>query len=214
MEKASGGGKPAARFGFDFSWADEVEREEREQQLQSVMEQQGREAKKEQHQTRADPFGAARLREVVLAEKGVDWRALDRELDAAATRGHRRVAAWTARAPAASSHARIVLAPPCAPTPARRGRWDRGSGQTPGPRLHDAESTPQPRGAAARGSARGKFQCRRRCGEHGRLAARGGRSSAGSTSATAAAPRSGAPARRPATRAEVKQSECGRGCNW
>jgi hypothetical protein len=146
MEKASGGGKPAARFGFDFSWADEVEREEREQQLQSLMEQQGREAKEEE-QTRADPFGAARPREVVLAEKGIDWRARDRELDAAATREDMHVAVSAARDPAASSRARIVPASSCASTLARRGRWDRGSGPMSGPRRHDAGSTPQAKGA-------------------------------------------------------------------
>jgi hypothetical protein len=152
MDKASGGsGKPAAaQFGFGFSWADEVEREEREQEHMAA-DQQGREAKKEK-QTRADPFGAARPREVVLAEKGVDWRDRDRELDAA-TRRHRHAAATAARVPmaeaAAKNRARTVPARACArrSTPARRAPRDRRSGWTPGRRRRDAESTPRAKDA-------------------------------------------------------------------
>lgn len=49
-----------------FSWADEVEREEEEQ------------ARFQEHQKqKPDPFGSARPREVVLLEKGIDWRKLD-----------------------------------------------------------------------------------------------------------------------------------------
>ncbi|KAH7666645.1 Plant specific eukaryotic initiation factor 4B protein [Dioscorea alata] len=50
---------------MEFSWADEVEREEEEAKVKR----------------KANPFGDARPREVVLEEKGVDWRKLDRERD-------------------------------------------------------------------------------------------------------------------------------------
>ncbi|CAL4963965.1 unnamed protein product [Urochloa decumbens] len=141
-----GGARPTTRFGF--SWADEVEREEREQaamQQQQEEEQHQppprQEAKREQ--IKADPFGAARPREVVLAEKGVDWRARDRELELAAaprpprsaTRGRRRDAAATAAASA------------CAATPARGVLpLDRDAGRTPHPRRQAAAavSTPRP----------------------------------------------------------------------
>ncbi|KAK3164216.1 hypothetical protein QOZ80_1AG0014250 [Eleusine coracana subsp. coracana] len=152
MEKAGGsGGKPATRFGFGFSWADEVEREEREQEQLAAEEQipvQRLEAKKEQ--TKLDPFGAARPREVVLAEKGVDWRARDLEIDAAATRGPRLVTIPAALPPAAPNCGRTVPPPAFArrSTPARRKPRDRGgSGRTLGPRRHDAESTPQAKDA-------------------------------------------------------------------
>ncbi|KAJ0975583.1 hypothetical protein J5N97_017548 [Dioscorea zingiberensis] len=46
-----------------FSWADEVEKEEEEAKFNR----------------KPNPFGAARPREVVLEEKGVDWQKLDRE---------------------------------------------------------------------------------------------------------------------------------------
>ncbi|GJN32055.1 hypothetical protein PR202_gb20527 [Eleusine coracana subsp. coracana] len=145
MEKA-GGSKPATRFGFGFSWADEVEREEREQEQLVAEEQipvQRLEAKKEQ-QTKVNPFGAARPREVVLAEKGVDWRARDLEIDAAFTRGPRLVAVPAALPPAAPNCGRTVPPPALTrrSTPARRKPRDRGgSGRTLGPRRHDAETT-------------------------------------------------------------------------
>ncbi|KAJ1283510.1 hypothetical protein BS78_03G133400 [Paspalum vaginatum] len=120
-----GGGKPATRFGF--SWADEVEREERERQEEE--EQRRRRGAGTEQQAKADPFGAARPREVVLAEKGVDWRARDRELDLplrAAPRPprSRRRAAATAAAGAARDAA---------------GERD---GRTPRPRGRRAASSP------------------------------------------------------------------------
>ncbi|KAJ6680103.1 hypothetical protein OIU79_019752 [Salix purpurea] len=49
-----------------FSWADEVEKEEEEQ------------ARFQEHQKqKPNPFGSARPREVVLQEKGIDWRKFD-----------------------------------------------------------------------------------------------------------------------------------------
>ncbi|KAF9669283.1 hypothetical protein SADUNF_Sadunf14G0091600 [Salix dunnii] len=49
-----------------FSWADEVEKEEEEQ------------ARFQEHQKqKPNPFGSARPREVVLQEKGIDWRRFD-----------------------------------------------------------------------------------------------------------------------------------------
>ncbi|KAL3572342.1 hypothetical protein D5086_026246 [Populus alba] len=49
-----------------FSWADEVEKEEEEQ------------ARFQEHQKqKPNPFGSDRPREVVLQEKGIDWRKLD-----------------------------------------------------------------------------------------------------------------------------------------
>ncbi|KAL6626288.1 hypothetical protein ACP70R_030014 [Stipagrostis hirtigluma subsp. patula] len=158
MEKGGGGGKPTT--GFGFSWADEVEREEREQQQQQQEEEervvarpQGRGAKREQ-QTKADPFGAARPREVVLAEKGVDWRARDRELDAAprlrgAARARRHAAATAARTAHAGEEATSgvsLSASARRATPARRAMYGRdaaGAGRTPYPRRH-ADSTPPP----------------------------------------------------------------------
>lgn len=147
MEKGGGGdGKPATRFGF--SWADEVEREEREQQQQQeqVAMPQRREAKREQ--SRADPFGAARPREVVLAEKGVDWRARDCELDLDAPRHRVRYAnAAAARAftvEEAPSRASILSVSTCRAIPARPAPWDRdagSAGRTPHPRRHAADST-------------------------------------------------------------------------
>ncbi|ONK67574.1 uncharacterized protein A4U43_C05F1450 [Asparagus officinalis] len=58
-----GGEKKAS---FSSSWADAVEREEQEEA---------------QKQRKPNPFGAARPREVVLEEKGVDWRKLDQGLE-------------------------------------------------------------------------------------------------------------------------------------
>ncbi|XP_010268051.1 PREDICTED: uncharacterized protein LOC104605124 [Nelumbo nucifera] len=52
-----------------WSWADEVEKEEEEEaQLQRLQ------------QLKPNPFGSARPREVVLEEKGIDWRKMDRKL--------------------------------------------------------------------------------------------------------------------------------------
>ncbi|XP_066306217.1 uncharacterized protein [Miscanthus floridulus] len=151
MENTSsdrGGAKTAIRFGF--SWADEVEREELEQQQEE--EQRRWETKREQikadpssaarpreveqrrweterKQIKADPFGAARPREVVLAEKGVDWRARDRELDLhLRTRRSQKHAAATATSKGAvAAHGA---------TPARGAPRDRdaaGAGRTPHP---------------------------------------------------------------------------------
>lgn len=52
-----------------FCWADEVEKEEAEESRIRVREQK-----------KPNPFGSARPREVVLQEKGIDWRKLDEEL--------------------------------------------------------------------------------------------------------------------------------------
>ncbi|XP_050287173.1 uncharacterized protein LOC126726085 [Quercus robur] len=61
-----------SKYGFAaFSWADEVEKEEEE------------EAQAQPHQIqkqKANPFGSARPREVVLQERGIDWRKLDQDL--------------------------------------------------------------------------------------------------------------------------------------
>ncbi|KAL6339942.1 hypothetical protein AAG906_035033 [Vitis piasezkii] len=51
-----------------FSWADEVEKEEEEARFRTHERQ------------RPNPFGSARPREVVLQEKGIDWRKLDQDL--------------------------------------------------------------------------------------------------------------------------------------
>ncbi|CAL9130770.1 unnamed protein product [Musa acuminata var. zebrina] len=67
---------------FGFSWADEVEREEQEELEKAKGKDAGEEDEKQQPERKADPFGSARPREVVLEEKGVDWRKLDQELDA------------------------------------------------------------------------------------------------------------------------------------
>ncbi|CAO2203333.1 unnamed protein product [Urochloa humidicola] len=180
MENGGGGAKPTTRFGF--SWADEVEREEREQAAMQQQAQQPpprKEPKKEQ--IKADPFGAARPREVVLEEKGIDWRARDRELELAAAaarpprsaaRGLRRGAATTAEP--AMGRASGVSASACAATPARGvPALDRDAGRTPHPRRQPAAaaaaSTPRPPpaqmgrgnaasvGRSARGGSKRKF---------------------------------------------------------
>uniref|UniRef100_A0A0D9V052 Uncharacterized protein n=1 Tax=Leersia perrieri TaxID=77586 RepID=A0A0D9V052_9ORYZ len=99
------GGKPARRF--SFSWADEVEREEAAQQQQHEEEKDEnqpppprRGGETEEQTTKLNPFGAARPREVVLAEKGVDWRARDLELDGTS----RRASAARSRTRAARRH--------------------------------------------------------------------------------------------------------------
>ena len=162
-----GGAKPTTRFGF--SWADEVEREEREQAATMQQQQQPpppEEAKREQ--IKPDPFGAARPREVVLAEKGVDWRARDRELDLGAAPRPPRSAARGSRHAAAATAAAFA----CAATPARGVPLDRdaGAGRTLHPRRQAAAaaaSTPRPPppgrgnaasvGRSARGGSKRKF---------------------------------------------------------
>ena len=61
-----------SKYGFAaFSWADDVEKQEEE------------EAHAQPHQIqkqKANPFGSARPREVVLQERGIDWRKLDQDL--------------------------------------------------------------------------------------------------------------------------------------
>jgi hypothetical protein len=58
-----------SKYGFALSWADEVEKEEEEA------------AQTQEHQTqKTNPFGSARPREVVLQERGIDWRKLDQDL--------------------------------------------------------------------------------------------------------------------------------------
>ena len=61
-----------SKYGFAaFSWADEVEKEEEE------------EAQAQPHQIqkqKTNPFGSARPREVVLQERGIDWRKLEQDL--------------------------------------------------------------------------------------------------------------------------------------
>lgn len=69
--------KRIQRASFGFSWADEVEREEREEEEEKAF----RRKEEEKSNRKPNPFGAARPREVVLEEKGVDWRKLDEELD-------------------------------------------------------------------------------------------------------------------------------------
>ncbi|KXG32373.1 hypothetical protein SORBI_3003G145200 [Sorghum bicolor] len=164
MENTSsdrGGSKPGIRFGF--SWADEVEREEREQQEEEQRrwetereqikadpfggarprEVEQRRCETEREQIKADPFGAARPREVVLAEKGVDWRARDRELDLhlrtapRPRRSRKRAAATGTSKGAVAAHGA---------TPERGALRDQdaaGAGRTPHPRgRRAAASTP------------------------------------------------------------------------
>nr|XP_019710361.1 uncharacterized protein LOC109506609 [Elaeis guineensis] len=69
--------KKIQRASFGFSWADEVEREEREEEEVKAF----RRKEEEKSNRKPNPFGPARPREVVLEEKGVDWRKLDEELD-------------------------------------------------------------------------------------------------------------------------------------
>lgn len=58
------------KTGSGFSWADEVEKEEEEEEARiRTCERQ-----------KPNPFGSARPREVVLQEKGIDWRKLDQDL--------------------------------------------------------------------------------------------------------------------------------------
>lgn len=53
-----------------LSWADEVEKEDEEAARAQV-----------QRKEKPNPFGSARPREVVLQEKGIDWRKLDLHLE-------------------------------------------------------------------------------------------------------------------------------------
>lgn len=58
-----------------FSWADEVEKEEEEEEkAQAHLLHQQKPTK------RPNPFGSARPREIVLQERGIDWRNLDHQL--------------------------------------------------------------------------------------------------------------------------------------
>ncbi|XVF72708.1 hypothetical protein PTKIN_Ptkin12aG0142000 [Pterospermum kingtungense] len=59
-----------SKGGSVFSWADEVEKEEEEEAV----------AASEQQKQKPNPFGSARPREVVLQEKGIDWRKFDLHL--------------------------------------------------------------------------------------------------------------------------------------
>ncbi|KAK8650661.1 hypothetical protein V6N13_140289 [Hibiscus sabdariffa] len=59
--------------GAVFSWADEVEKEEEEEEAAAA-------ATGQQRQKKPNPFGSARPREVVLQDKGIDWRQLDLHL--------------------------------------------------------------------------------------------------------------------------------------
>ncbi|KAL4626989.1 hypothetical protein ACB092_05G135400 [Castanea dentata] len=62
-----------SKYGFAaFSWADEVEKEEEEEEAQA----QPLQIQKQ----KTNPFGSARPREVVLQERGIDWRKLDQDL--------------------------------------------------------------------------------------------------------------------------------------
>ncbi|KAJ4838644.1 hypothetical protein Tsubulata_004237 [Turnera subulata] len=61
-----------------LSWADEVEREEEKEEAAR--------AQALQNQRRSNPFGSARPREVVLQEKGIDWRKLDSHLEQSSTK--------------------------------------------------------------------------------------------------------------------------------
>ncbi|XP_077242809.1 uncharacterized protein LOC143883333 [Tasmannia lanceolata] len=55
-----------------FSWADEVEKEEEEEARAQLLEQ-------HKPNKKPNPFGSARPREVVLQEKGIDWRKLENQ---------------------------------------------------------------------------------------------------------------------------------------
>ncbi|XXG54003.1 hypothetical protein AAC387_Pa03g1991 [Persea americana] len=57
-----------------FSWADEVEKEQEEAQAQLL------------HQQKPNPFGSARPREIILEERGINWRSLDYQLQSSKIR--------------------------------------------------------------------------------------------------------------------------------
>ncbi|GLU07302.1 hypothetical protein SLE2022_242650 [Rubroshorea leprosula] len=58
-----------------LSWADEVEKEEEVAAAAAVA------TATAQQKQKSDPFAFARPREVVLQEKGIDWRKLDTNLE-------------------------------------------------------------------------------------------------------------------------------------
>ncbi|XP_031498403.1 uncharacterized protein LOC116262988 [Nymphaea colorata] len=60
--------------GTGFSWADEVEKEEALQSQTRKTEEKEEESLRIKKQ---NPFGSARPREIVLQERGIDWRSLD-----------------------------------------------------------------------------------------------------------------------------------------
>ena len=64
-----------SKSGSVFSWADEVEKEEQEEE-----EAAGSGQAEVQTKQKPNPFGSARPREVVLLEKGIDWRKPDLHL--------------------------------------------------------------------------------------------------------------------------------------
>ncbi|OMO63958.1 Plant specific eukaryotic initiation factor 4B [Corchorus capsularis] len=63
-----------SKNGSVFSWADEVEREE---EAAGGFDQ--AQAQLQQPRQKPNPFGSARPREIVLQEKGIDWRKLDQQ---------------------------------------------------------------------------------------------------------------------------------------
>jgi Plant specific eukaryotic initiation factor 4B len=65
---------------FGFSWADEVEREE-EQEMKMQTNQLPIPIQRGMRVEKPDPFGAARAHEIILEEKGVDWKKLDQDFD-------------------------------------------------------------------------------------------------------------------------------------
>lgn len=163
MSSDCGGSKRGIRFGF--SWADEVEREELEQEEEerrrwdTEREQikadpfggarplgvEHRRSEMEREKVKADPFGAARPREVVLAEKGVDWRARDCELDLRLRTAPRPRRSQKHAAATATSKGTVAAH---GATPARGAPRDQdaaGAGRTPHPRgKRAAFSTPLP----------------------------------------------------------------------
>ncbi|OMO82064.1 Plant specific eukaryotic initiation factor 4B [Corchorus olitorius] len=69
-----------SKNGSVFSWADEVEREEKEEAAAAAAAGGFDQAQLQQpRQKKPNPFGSARPREVVLQEKGIDWRKLDQQ---------------------------------------------------------------------------------------------------------------------------------------
>ncbi|XP_078158897.1 uncharacterized protein LOC144554453 [Carex rostrata] len=71
----------AKESSFGFSWADEVEREEEREKENQIRIQREKHIGEKENIKKSDPFGAARPREVVLEEKGVDWKILDQEFN-------------------------------------------------------------------------------------------------------------------------------------
>ncbi|XVE73399.1 hypothetical protein DITRI_Ditri11bG0115000 [Diplodiscus trichospermus] len=66
-----------SKGGCVFSWADEVEKEEEEEAAATDA---GNDQTQAQQKQNPNPFGSARPREVVLQEKGIDYRKLDLHL--------------------------------------------------------------------------------------------------------------------------------------